>query len=99
MLYDTQFPLFNKEMNRWEFDEKVRENPMNDHLKVTELPAEEKAEDYDLGFGHLGNGLTVWNRAKEVDGDYPTIAHISPEGEVTYPQGNRHGDDAVQQHI
>ncbi len=35
-LYDTQFPLFNKEMERAEFDRKVQENPMNDHLKVTE---------------------------------------------------------------
>ncbi len=35
MLYDTQFPLFNKEMSRAEFDQKVQENPMNDHLKVT----------------------------------------------------------------
>ena len=34
MLYDTQFPLFNKEMTRAEFDSKVQENPLNDHLKV-----------------------------------------------------------------
>lgn len=34
MLYDTEMPLFNKEFTRIEFDEKVRENPMNDHLKV-----------------------------------------------------------------
>ena len=34
MLYDMEMPLFNKEFNRTEFDEKVRENPMNDHLKV-----------------------------------------------------------------
>ena len=32
MLYDTKFPLINKEMSRGEFDSKVRENPMNDHL-------------------------------------------------------------------
>lgn len=31
MLYDTQFPLFNKEMTRAEFDSKVQENPLNDH--------------------------------------------------------------------
>ena len=36
-------PLFNKELPREEFDRKVRENPMNDHLKVSVLPAEEKA--------------------------------------------------------
>src|SRR5699024_1029974 len=34
MLFDTQFPLLNKEMDRAEFDRRVRENPMNDHLKV-----------------------------------------------------------------
>ena len=85
-LYDTQFPLFNKELARGEFDRKVQENPMNDQ-KVTGKRPEEKAE-YDLGFGYLGNGLTVWNRAAEVNGDYPTIAHISPEGEVTYYEEN-----------
>lgn len=44
MLYDYEMPLFNKEYSREEFDGKVRENPMNDHLKVTDLPAEEKDE-------------------------------------------------------
>ena len=34
MLYDMEMPLFNKEFTRIEFDEKVRENSMNDHLKV-----------------------------------------------------------------
>ena len=43
MLYDFDMPLFNKELSREEFDRKVRENPINDHLKVSVLPAEEKA--------------------------------------------------------
>lgn len=42
MLYDTEMPLFNKEFERSEFDRKVRENPMNEHLRVTVLPAAEK---------------------------------------------------------
>ena len=42
MLYDFDMPLFNKELSREEFDRKVRDNPMNDHLKVSVLPAEEK---------------------------------------------------------
>lgn len=84
MLYDLQFPLFNKEMSRAEFDQKVRENPMNDHLKVTEKQSEKTAAPYDIGMGYLGNGLTVWNRAVEVNGDYQNIAHISPEGMITY---------------
>ena len=84
MLYDTQFPLFNKEMTRTEFDSKVQENPLNDHLKVVEKYREEKAVEFDIGMGYLGNGLTVWNRAVEVNGDYQNIAHISPEGEITF---------------
>ena len=43
MLYDFDMPLFNKEFTREEFDRKVRENPLNDHLKVSVLPVEEKA--------------------------------------------------------
>ena len=43
MLYDFDMPLFNKEFTREEFDRKVRENPLNDHLKVNVLPVEEKA--------------------------------------------------------
>ena len=84
MLYDTQFPLFNKEMTRTEFDSKVQENPLNDHLKVAIKQPEEKAVEYDIGMGYLGNGLTVWNRAVDVNGDYQNIAHISPEGEITF---------------
>ena len=84
MLYDTQFPLFNKEMTRAEFDSKVQENPLNDHLKVANKQPEEKAVEFDIGMGYLGNGLTVWNRAVEVNGDYQNIAHISPEGEITF---------------
>ena len=87
VLHDVQFPLFQKEMDRAEFDRKVRENPMNDHLKVKELPSEEKTDEapaFDIGMGYLGNGLTVWNRAVEENGDYQTIAHISDEGEIRY---------------
>ena len=84
MLYDTQFPLFNKEMTRAEFDSKVQENPLNDQLKVAKKQPEKKAVEYDIGMGYLGNGLTVWNRAVEVNGDYQNIAHISPEGEITF---------------
>ncbi len=51
MLYDTQMPLFNKELTREEFDRKVRENPMNDHLKVTDIHAEEeRSEDESAPF-------------------------------------------------
>lgn len=38
MLYDPKFPLFNKEFTKDEFDRKVRENPLNDHLIVENEP-------------------------------------------------------------
>ena len=44
MLYDTEMPLFNKEFERAEFDRKVQENPLNDHLRVKVLPVAEKAD-------------------------------------------------------
>ena len=41
------------------------------------------AKAYDLGYGHLGNGVTVWNRLEEEHGDYKTVAHIAPDRTVT----------------
>ena len=32
VLFDTQFPLFNKELTREEFDNRLKENPLNDKL-------------------------------------------------------------------
>ena len=56
MLYDTEMPLFNKEFERSEFDRKVRENPMNEHLRVTVLPAAEKA---DTGENKTQNDIEI----------------------------------------
>ena len=61
MLYDTQFPLFNKEMTRAEFDQKVQENPMNDHLKEKVLPAEEITDNTKVRISlDSGNDLVHW---------------------------------------
>ena len=46
-------------------------------------PTMPQAKAYDLGYGHLGNGLTVWNRLEEDHGDYKTVAHIAPDRTVT----------------
>ena len=50
------------------------------------IAAEEKeaAARYDLGYGHMGNGLTVWNRLAEEHGDYKTVAHIAPDRTMTF---------------
>ena len=51
-----------------------------------QIAAEEKeaAAWYDLGYGHMGNGLTVWNRLEEEHGDYKIVAHIAPDRAVTF---------------
>ena len=46
-------------------------------------PITPQAKAYDLGYGHLGNGLTVWNRLEEEHGDYKTVAYIAPDRTVT----------------
>jgi hypothetical protein len=52
---------------------------------------------YDLGFGHFGNGVTVWNRAQERNGDYVTVAHISSRREVTfYEELPKHIKDRIE---
>ena len=50
------------------------------------IAAEEKeaAARYDLGYGHMGNGLTVWNRLEEEHGDYKIVAHIASDRAVTF---------------
>ena len=40
-----------------------------------------------LGFGHLGNGITVWDNEREEHGDYMTVAHISTDRKIKYYKG------------
>ena len=51
--------------------------------KEPAAPAMPQAKAYDLGYGHLGNGITVWNRLEKEHGDYKTVAHIAPDRTVT----------------
>ena len=62
MLYDYDMPLFNKEFSRTEFDRKVRENPMNEHLIVKEEPAEERNEKEPEPL------VPAWEQKKKVKG-------------------------------
>lgn len=51
VLFDTQFPLFNKELTREEFDNRLKENPLNDKLlQVVEEPpvADNTKENPDM---------------------------------------------------
>jgi len=54
------------------------------HLKkLDENMLSEKAK-FDIGMPSMGNGLTVYNRAKEEHGDYQKIAHIGRDRKVKY---------------
>ncbi len=57
-LRNVKFPLFGKEMSRTDFEEKLRENPANDHLKVIvtesqkrETPAEKQPDSITFSIG------------------------------------------------
>ena len=57
-LRNVEFPLFGKEYSRTDFEERLRENPANDHLKVivteiqkTEIPPEKRADGVTLSIG------------------------------------------------
>ena len=43
-----------------------------------------KKRKYDLHIGCFGNGEVIYDVAWKGPGDYPTIAHISDNGEITY---------------
>jgi len=57
--------------NRLPEDIKAVLNDFRNHWAVLQFEQDEKKEHkpYDLGYGFLGNGITVWNRAEERDGE------------------------------
>ena len=48
------------------------------------VPDPDTAEKYQLGYGFMGNGLTVWNSREIEHGDYKTIAHIEADRAVRF---------------
>ena len=57
-LQNAEFPIFGQEYSRADFEEKLTENPANDHLKVvvtekqrTETPSEKKQDGIQLSIG------------------------------------------------
>ena len=77
-LFDVSFPLINKVLPRAEFDEKVRANPMNSHLTVseeTEPPALLEAK-------HLINAYCM--QEFEQEADFSDLHHIDLAMAETY---------------
>ena len=86
-LYDLAFPLFNKEMSREEFEQKLAENPQNDHLLqvVEDEPEGEDASHSmtDLDFDEMvafeaGNPQPV-NLPQEAPAEKETALPAPPD--------------------
>ena len=55
---------------------------------------------FDLGFGCLGNGTTVWDRNQDTGNDYKTVAHIAAYGGVKlYDQRLKTSPEALRRII
>lgn len=109
MLYDYDMPLFNKEFSHIEFDEKVRENPMNEHLIVKEVPTEARnvTVDYnDAFFINQDNATVTWiyyNPDSAAGGQYVTnilnfdeITEIAKDSQTSNEFFDRFGSIANQ---
>ena len=78
-LYDLEFPLFNKEMSREEFEQKLAENPQNDHLlqvvedapEITEQP--ETADDLDSAKALINEYCM---EVFESEADFTDLSHV-----------------------
>lgn len=65
--------------------------------QLAERQLEAEISRYDLGYGAMGSGLTVWNRKEQERGDYKTIAHIDADRSVTLYDDNL--PDAIRERI
>jgi hypothetical protein len=65
-------------------------NVIRKKLKLKPLTTESVVNEakYDIGMARKGNGITVYNRAEEENGDYKNVAHISDNGVVKYYDKN-----------
>lgn len=52
---------------------------------------------YDIGYGAMGNSVTVWNRKETEHGDYKTIAHIDSDRKVKFYDDSL--PDAIKEQI
>lgn len=79
MLFDPNFPLFNKEMPRAEFEAKVQENPLNNHLRIL---VEQKGEPKEASPSEENRSFSdkLWD-------DYRQAQDANPNRIVLYRVG------------
>ncbi len=79
MLFDSNFPLFNTEMPRAEFEAKVQENPLNNHLRIL---VEQKSEPEEAALSEENRSFSdkLWD-------DYRQAQDANPNRIVLYRVG------------
>ena len=79
MLFDPNFPLFNTEMPRAEFEAKVQENPLNNHLRIL---VEQKGEPKEAALSEENRSFSdkLWD-------DYRQAQDANPNRIVLYRVG------------
>lgn len=78
ILNDSQYPLFNKEFSKADFDKKVKENPANNHLRIeveVERPVEDNEPEKEVDESNKPDFLVQYEQVKKENPDGVLLMH------------------------
>lgn len=78
ILNDSQYPLFNKEFSKADFDKKVKENPANNHLRVeveVERPIIDDEPEKEVDESNKPDFLVQYEQVKKENPDGVLLMH------------------------
>ncbi len=78
ILNDSQYPLFNKEFSKADFEKKVKENPANNHLKIeveVERPIEDNEPETEVDESNKPDFLVQYEQVKKENPDGVLLMH------------------------
>ena len=78
ILNDSQYPLFNKEFSKADFEKKVKENPANNHLRVevvVERPTVERTPEREVDESNKPDFLVQYEQIKKENPDGVLFMH------------------------
>ena len=78
ILNDSQYPLFNKEFSKADFEKKVKENPANNHLRIEveiERPIEDDEPETEVDDSNKPDFLVQYEQVKKENPDGVLLMH------------------------
>ena len=78
ILNDSQYPLFNKEFSKADFEKKVKENPANNHLRIeveVERPVIDDEPETDIDESNKPDFLVQYEQVKKENPDGVLLMH------------------------